>query len=76
MISGLYGSEAFVGQWLPKYLQTNYGPEYPSMKPYGVIVMDTMMEFNTSANSQVIPNEASGVVSSPLIVKKIHKIII
>ena len=62
-VLGLYGSEAFVDQWLPKYMLENYGPEYTSMQPYGVIVMDTMMEFNSSANSQLIPHDQLPLVS-------------
>lgn len=54
---GLFGSNAFVSQWLPSYFQNNYGPLYASIQPYGFIIMDTMMEFNESAHSQAIPPE-------------------
>lgn len=52
---GLYGSKAFVAHWLPRYFRENYGSEYSNIKPYGVIVMDTMMELNKSAHSQILP---------------------
>ena len=43
-------------------MEQNYGPEYMDVDPYGVIVMDTMMEFNASAHSQTIPPNADSLV--------------
>ena len=51
---GLYGSEAFVNDWLLPFLQQNYGADFKKMKPYGFVVMDVPMFFNTQPYSQAI----------------------
>ena len=52
----LAGSRHFVQKWLPAWLRINYGNNLPPGM-HGVIILDTMMEYNTSANSQMIPSE-------------------
>ncbi|XP_045168396.2 uncharacterized protein YfbL-like isoform X1 [Mercenaria mercenaria] len=49
------GSEVFIVQWLNPWLAKNYGQAARSLVPYGIIVLDTMMEYNTSSNSQKFP---------------------
>lgn len=52
----LAGSRHFVQKWLPAWLRINYGNNIP-LGMHGVIILDTMMEYNTSAKSQMIPSE-------------------
>jgi hypothetical protein len=40
------------------------------MQPHGVIVLDTMMEYNTSSFSQQIPDEVRDMVRKPF--KKVY----
>ena len=47
------GSENFVSGWLFPFLEENYGPDYKTMEPYGIVVMDVPMEYNTSEYSQI-----------------------
>ncbi|XP_076109962.1 uncharacterized protein YfbL-like [Mytilus galloprovincialis] len=48
------GSRNFVKSWLPAWLSINYDKGLPPVMQ-GVIIMDTMMEYNTSSKSQKIP---------------------
>ncbi|XP_052059954.1 uncharacterized protein LOC127700500 isoform X2 [Mytilus californianus] len=48
------GSRHFVKSWIPAWLSINYGNDLPPVM-HGVIIMDTMMEYNTSSKSQKIP---------------------
>ncbi|KAL3832727.1 hypothetical protein ACJMK2_024343 [Sinanodonta woodiana] len=55
----LKGSDVFVSQWLPRFLLTNnntdpmrYGNQ---TNVHGFYVLDTIMEYNTSAWSQIVP---------------------
>ncbi|XP_071175932.1 uncharacterized protein YfbL-like isoform X1 [Mytilus edulis] len=50
----LAGSRHFLKEWLPVWLSINYGNAIPP-EMHGVIILDTMMEYNTSARSQMIP---------------------
>lgn len=52
------GSDLFIQQWLNPWLLKNYGEAARTLVPHGIIVLDTMMEYNTSANSQQIPEGA------------------
>ena len=60
---GFYGSEAFIHEWLFPYLQQNYGRDYMEVQP-AIVVMDTMMEFNTSEYSQAKPPGLDALVCS------------
>ena len=46
------GSEAFVNHWLFTFLKEKYGADYKKMEPYGIVVLDMPMEYNTSEYSQ------------------------
>ncbi|KAK3587896.1 hypothetical protein CHS0354_014408 [Potamilus streckersoni] len=55
----LTGSRFFVEQWLPQFLVSNYRAD-PSkyadqMKLHGFYILDTVMEYNTSDQSQKLP---------------------
>lgn len=54
---GYIGSAVFIDNWLYPWLLRNYGQDFQQMQPHGVIVLDTMMEYNTSSFSQEIPDE-------------------
>ncbi|XP_052102073.1 uncharacterized protein LOC127735795 isoform X3 [Mytilus californianus] len=54
---GLSGSRNFLQDWLTPWLIKNYGLTPPT-RIHGVIVLDTVMEYNTSSQSQVIPLDA------------------
>ncbi|VDI22128.1 Hypothetical predicted protein [Mytilus galloprovincialis] len=51
---GLSGSRNFLQDWLTPWLIKNYGSTIPE-KLQGVIILDTIMEYNTSSQSQVFP---------------------
>lgn len=53
----LVGSEKFIQEWVNAWLRRNYGVAARNVKPHGVIVLDTIMEYNTSSYSQQIPSE-------------------
>ena len=46
------GSEAFVNHWLFSFLEEKYGADYKKIEPYGIVVLDMPMEYNTSEYSQ------------------------
>ncbi|XP_060580482.1 uncharacterized protein LOC132737238 [Ruditapes philippinarum] len=46
------GCNYFFPLWLTPWLMKNYGDEYQSLQPHGVIILDTIMEYKTSSNSQ------------------------
>ncbi|XP_071175930.1 uncharacterized protein YfbL-like [Mytilus edulis] len=48
------GSRHLLQEWLPPWLILNYGNALPSVIQ-GVIILDTMMNYNTTARSQTIP---------------------
>ncbi|XP_063439139.1 aminopeptidase YwaD-like isoform X1 [Mytilus trossulus] len=50
----LAGSRHFLQEWISPWLQSNYGNAVPAVI-HGVIILDTMMNYNTSAQSQTIP---------------------
>ncbi|XP_063439138.1 uncharacterized protein LOC134720666 [Mytilus trossulus] len=50
----LAGSRHFLKEWLPPWLILNYGNAVPAVI-HGVIILDSMMNYNTSARSQTIP---------------------
>ncbi|CAC5425943.1 unnamed protein product [Mytilus coruscus] len=54
---GLSGSRNFLQDWLTPWLMKNYGLTLPT-RIHGVIILDTIMEYNTSSQSQVIPLDA------------------
>ncbi|KAL5015786.1 hypothetical protein ScPMuIL_005375 [Solemya velum] len=57
-VHGVCGSKAFVDQWLPWYFNMTYGvADDQSLKRLlgGVIVLDTVMNFNNSDFSQTVP---------------------
>lgn len=57
---GLVGSKKFVTDWLPAWTRLQYGNTSAVLKTMqGFIVLDTMMEFNTTDQSQQIPKEAA-----------------
>lgn len=49
------GGYAFTQNWIAPYLLSNYGQAATTLVPYGVIVMDTMMNYNNTKKAQVIP---------------------
>ncbi|KAL3832732.1 hypothetical protein ACJMK2_024347 [Sinanodonta woodiana] len=55
----LKGSEVFVSQWLPRFLLTNNNTDplrsANQTNVHGFYVLDTIMEYNTSARSQKFP---------------------
>lgn len=51
------GGYSYTTNWLGPYLEANYGNNVASLTPHGVIVMDTMMNYDTNKNSQVIPRQ-------------------
>lgn len=52
------GGCAFTNYWLGPYLESNYGQDAGAhLLPRGVIVMDTMMNYDPNPNSQVIPKD-------------------
>ncbi|XP_060599515.1 uncharacterized protein YfbL-like [Ruditapes philippinarum] len=53
------GSEVFIQNWLNPWLDKNYGNAARSLQPHGIIILDTVMEYNTSSNSQKLPNGAA-----------------
>ncbi|WAQ94907.1 hypothetical protein MAR_007378, partial [Mya arenaria] len=55
---GLIGSKFAIEQWLLPWLTQNYGQQVESLKPNGIIILDTVMNYNSSAKSQIIPPEA------------------
>lgn len=55
------GSKYFITDWQIPWLQQNYGDIVSKLRPYGVIVMDTVMEYNTSKWSQTVPVPADQV---------------
>ena len=55
--TGYIGGSAYTKYWLGPYLEANYGQNVASLVPHGVIVMDTMMNYDTKQNSQIIPRE-------------------
>ncbi|WAQ94913.1 YFBL-like protein [Mya arenaria] len=56
--NGHIGSKFAIEQWLMPWLTQNYGQHVESLKPSGIIVLDTVMNYNSSAKSQIIPPEA------------------
>jgi hypothetical protein len=65
--TGYIGSEVFILHWLNPWLDKNYGKAARSIKPHGIIILDTVMEYNTSSNSQKLPDGAAATVSSSII---------
>lgn len=55
MFEGCAGSEKFIPTWLEPWLVRSYGKAARSLKPHGVIVLDTIMEYNTTERSQALP---------------------
>ncbi|XP_052796183.1 aminopeptidase S-like isoform X2 [Mya arenaria] len=55
---GLIGSRFAIDQWLLPWLTRSYGQHLESLKPSGIIVLDTVMNYNSSTLSQVFPTEA------------------
>ncbi|XP_052796216.1 aminopeptidase S-like [Mya arenaria] len=55
---GLTGSRLAIDEWLLPWLTKNYGKDLELLKPNGIIVLDTVMNYNSSTQSQVIPPEA------------------
>ncbi|VDI19761.1 Hypothetical predicted protein [Mytilus galloprovincialis] len=51
----LAGSRHFLKEWLLPWLLSNYGKAVPAVI-HGVIILDTVMNYNTSARSQTIPD--------------------
>ena len=45
----LEGSRVFVQRWWSPFID-----EYPSKNHFGFIILDTIMDYNASANSQTI----------------------
>ena len=57
------GSKDFVEKWLVTWISRNYGSAASNLQPHGVIVLDCIMEWNTTANSQLIPGDNAQAVS-------------
>ena len=55
--AGYIGGYSYTANWLGPYLEANYGSNVAGLTPHGVIVMDTMMNYDTNRNSQVIPQQ-------------------
>ncbi|XP_052795125.1 uncharacterized protein LOC128228074 [Mya arenaria] len=53
--NGLIGSKIAIEKWLLPWLTQNYGQHLETLKPHGIIVLDTVMNYNSSAQSQIIP---------------------
>lgn len=52
------GGYAFTSDWIGPYLEATYGHDVaPNLVFHGFIVMDTMMNYNTTEQSQVIPQQ-------------------
>lgn len=51
------GSQSFTKQWIGPYLVRNYKEGARKLKAHGVIVMDTMMNFDSQKKSQVLPGK-------------------
>ena len=68
-ITDLSGSKHFVESWLPLYLSKHYGSAAPTTGQ-GVIVFDTPMEYNTTDNSQLIPDSEREAVIYQITLKK------
>lgn len=56
------GSTIFINKWLYPWMLEHYGEDFGEMTPHGVIVLDTIMEYNTSSFSQQIPAEMKEMV--------------
>ncbi|XP_060597493.1 uncharacterized protein YfbL-like isoform X2 [Ruditapes philippinarum] len=52
---GLIGSSHFITEWLDPWLSEHYNEAAKSIQPHGIIILDTVMEYNTSGNSQKLP---------------------
>ncbi|KAH3706178.1 hypothetical protein DPMN_065559 [Dreissena polymorpha] len=52
---GLLGSKYLISQWLLPWIQKNYPQTVGAFNPSGIIVLDTAMDYNNSASSQIIP---------------------
>ena len=58
------GSQAFTKNWVGPFLVKNYGMDVArKIVPHGVIVMDTIMNYNATEKSQTIPQHHSVKVS-------------
>ena len=57
-MSDCVGTENFITGWMNIWLGRNYGSAARYVVPHGVIVMDTIMHYNASENSQMLPNLA------------------
>lgn len=49
------GSHIFINVFMSSWLQQNYGEAARKLSPHGIIVLDTIMNYNTSAHSQCFP---------------------
>ena len=50
------GGQSFTKNWIGHYLISHFGQDTAlKLIPHGFIVMDTMMNYNTTKKSQVIP---------------------
>ncbi|WAQ94917.1 hypothetical protein MAR_007388 [Mya arenaria] len=63
--NGLIGSKFAIEQWLMPWLTKNYGQHWETLKPHGIIVLDTVMNYNSSAQSQIIPPESEPLAYFP-----------
>ncbi|KAH3741705.1 uncharacterized protein YfbL-like [Dreissena polymorpha] len=54
--AGLIGSKQIISGWLNPWLARTYGTAARQLVPYGMIVLDTIMGYNLTANSQSIPS--------------------
>jgi len=43
-----------ISEWLFPYLAAQY-PQYLELVPQGIIILDTIMEYNNTDNSQLVP---------------------
>ncbi|XP_052249141.1 uncharacterized protein YfbL-like isoform X2 [Dreissena polymorpha] len=55
---GALGSKYLISQWLLPWIQKNYPQTVGTFSPYGIIVLDTLMDYNNSARSQIIPPDS------------------
>ncbi|KAH3706175.1 hypothetical protein DPMN_065556 [Dreissena polymorpha] len=55
---GALGSKYLISQWLLPWIQKNYPQTVGTFSPYGIIVLDTLMDYNNSAMSQIIPPDS------------------
>lgn len=53
--TGYYGELNFFAKWLPEWLDTNYTNKF-QVNPYGIVILDTIMNFNNTKFSQKAPN--------------------